>query len=336
MSMKIGILINPNAGHNSFEYIKSQIETALFRCQLDFFRPSFENYEHYLTEKLGTTKYDGLVVAGGDGTVNKFLNMIAKLHTYGYRIPTISIISTGTANDFASEMKIKNKIISSARSLLSGQEKRIDIVSVSSKHKTAYMLTSGGIGIASQTASTANHMKSKIKKMNLCNDSFFLNQLIGNLGKKALQKWGHHIYTLAFIHAANSWTSKNWKIKISLSQKEEFETHAPFILINNQSRVGHSFVPAPFTNNSDGTFNLWVSEMGHSIESYTNILDIRNGYVQSKNGLNKSFEIEHCKISSVSPDSSFNFFGDGEILLENINSAEISILKQFFPLAVNS
>ena len=62
------------------------------------------------------------VICGGDGTINYVVNsMFAK----GIA-PTLGIIPTGTANDFAAAIGMKRRMMAAARQIATGTERRVD------------------------------------------------------------------------------------------------------------------------------------------------------------------------------------------------------------------
>lgn len=67
--------------------IRSQIVTALFRCDLHFLVPqSISEMGVFLRSEI-VKKSDSLVVCGGDGTINACLQEIMPLNEEGVSIP---------------------------------------------------------------------------------------------------------------------------------------------------------------------------------------------------------------------------------------------------------
>ena len=335
--MKIGVVLNPHSGRIQVESLKTQIQEALYRCEIKYYLTEHkEQLESLLLPDLIHQKINTLLICGGDGTINLCLQTLMKLRESHIAIPEIAIIPSGTANDLASELKLNSNFKMAARSALSEKIKKIDVIEVQADNKKQYMLTNGGVGIAALTAEYANQFKTSLKKTNFCNDPSEIKQLLGQIGQKTLKQVGHHIYSMAFMYSIGSWCPKNWKIQIDMGNENQLITTSPYILINNQPRMGKSFEPAPHTRHNDGTFNLWISEMKKVRESFSNIMDIRKGILNTNHGLNKSFEIQNCTIQSLNPSRKINFFGDGEILFKDILTTNIKIHKQTLPLLMPS
>lgn len=335
MGMRIGIIINKFAGSDNKLRLQQKIAMALFRCELHFCIPeNFQELQSFIETKILKKQIDNLVICGGDGTVNTCLQHLMRLSVGGETLPSLTIVSSGTANDLASELGLKKEVETVVRAVLEDSVKKIDVIQIEANNKKMYMLTNGGIGIASMAADMANQIKTKLRKIHKGQNQSALKTTALRLGQFAVNKIGKHFYEAIFLKALQEWSKENWEIEIEIENQKKIITKSPFILINNQPQIGHSFVPAPYTSNNDGTYNLFISEMHSPIERLTNVMNIRKGLIFEKNGLNKSFEIKNCKFRSLNSKRGMIFFGDGEILHRNIFEANISILKQALSIAV--
>ncbi|MDR2650531.1 MAG: YegS/Rv2252/BmrU family lipid kinase [Clostridiales bacterium] len=99
---KVKLIYNPNAGDKGFKL-------SLDACVTAFQNAGYETHLFRMHTGLdletladGLNEYDMLAVSGGDGTVNQVLNVILPRDI---SIP-LAIIPSGTANDFASYLKI--------------------------------------------------------------------------------------------------------------------------------------------------------------------------------------------------------------------------------------
>ncbi|MBO7262740.1 MAG: YegS/Rv2252/BmrU family lipid kinase [Alistipes sp.] len=98
------------------------------------------------------------VTAGGDGTINYVVNM---MRAKGIN-PQLGIIPAGTANDFASAIGMRPKIMEAARQIAKGKERMVDCGVVNGR----YFVNVFGFGVLT----TASHFTSDKEK-----------QLIGKL-----------------------------------------------------------------------------------------------------------------------------------------------------------
>lgn len=118
------LFYNPASGH------------AVFKKKLDWMISSFQKRGllliPYRTQKAGNEAFcdvvreihpEGLVVAGGDGTVNEIINLM--MH---YRIDLpLAIIGCGTSNDFATYLKINRDMNAYFDRIEAGETRFIDL-----------------------------------------------------------------------------------------------------------------------------------------------------------------------------------------------------------------
>ena len=86
----------------------------------------FEN----LKEILESIKPQHILLAGGDGTINKYINWAIPNEI---EIP-LALIPTGTANDLALELGYKTHLSKNLEIILSGTAKQIDVAQVNDKY----------------------------------------------------------------------------------------------------------------------------------------------------------------------------------------------------------
>ena len=103
---KIKLIYNSSAGQSKFRYfldtiiekfMQNGIEVSMFRAG------NKTNLYEYLKDADKEDLY-GIVVAGGDGTVNRVVNVMMKNNI---KTP-LGIIPAGTSNDFARHIKMPN------------------------------------------------------------------------------------------------------------------------------------------------------------------------------------------------------------------------------------
>ncbi len=144
---KIKLLYNVGAGQNEFKYFLDAIvekfsennyEVSLFRmdkgCDL----------EGYL---LKAKDADGIVVAGGDGTINKVVNVMMKNRIM---VP-LGVIPAGTSNDFARHINMPPTFIKSIEKIIKGNIEPID-VGLANNHYFINVCSAGMCTNASQKA----------------------------------------------------------------------------------------------------------------------------------------------------------------------------------------
>lgn len=126
MSKKLLFIFNPLSG-------KAQIKNKLLDIVQVFVRGGY-SVEVYPTQKQAEaadiiynrcSEFDKIVVSGGDGTLNECINGLLKINIE--KRPVIGYIPTGTANDFASNLKISKNMVEAADTAINGNEFTCDI-----------------------------------------------------------------------------------------------------------------------------------------------------------------------------------------------------------------
>lgn len=97
--MKVAIIINGISRKKGFFYKK--ILPALQALNVEVFETQHAQHAVELAAAATQNKFDCLLAAGGDGTLNQVLNGILKNHETQNELPTLGVIPLGTGNDFA-------------------------------------------------------------------------------------------------------------------------------------------------------------------------------------------------------------------------------------------
>lgn len=129
---KIKLIYNSGAGQSKFKYFLDTIIEKFMDndCEVSVFRASQNtNLYEYL---IGCTKEDiyAIVVAGGDGTVNRVVNVMLK---NDIKIP-LGVIPAGTSNDFARHLKMPQNFSDCIDKILAGNIQPIDVGLVNDRY----------------------------------------------------------------------------------------------------------------------------------------------------------------------------------------------------------
>lgn len=150
------LIYNPTAGR---EGVRRHIATILETLE----QAGYETSTHATTGKGDATReaelaafrrYDLVVAAGGDGTVNEVVNGIADKP---YR-PTLGVLPLGTSNDFANAIGVPKNLNKAIQLLTNGVPKAIDIGRMNHR----YFINIGGGGILTELS---YEVPSKLKTM---------------------------------------------------------------------------------------------------------------------------------------------------------------------------
>lgn len=128
---KYRLIYNAGAGQNKFKPFIDDIVGTICDAghEVTVFRAS---KKVHVEDFIKTTPKDthGIIVAGGDGTLNRVVNAMMK---YNVNIP-IGIIPAGTSNDFATHLKIPTDFIKCTEMILQDRIENVDIGKVNDKY----------------------------------------------------------------------------------------------------------------------------------------------------------------------------------------------------------
>lgn len=117
--MKTLVLYNIQAGKGRIDHHVEDIEAVFRREGHDVRAKRIIFGENPL---LGAEDSDLVVICGGDGTINYVVNKMRELRLN----PTLGIIPSGTANDFAGALGMRRNKIKAARQIARGRERMVD------------------------------------------------------------------------------------------------------------------------------------------------------------------------------------------------------------------
>ena len=129
---RVKFIYNPSSGETT---VAAYLDTIIAIYQsygytLTMRRLDFNGEESDIITALKGVKYDHILIAGGDGTVNYIVNM---LMTNGIDTP-IALLPTGTANDFSSMLNIPSDIEKACHKILNGTFKDVDLGLVNNRY----------------------------------------------------------------------------------------------------------------------------------------------------------------------------------------------------------
>lgn len=175
----------------------------------------------HAAEEAVRNRFDLVVAAGGDGTINEVINGIAEKE---YR-PKVGIIPTGTTNDFARALHVPRDVIKATKIIAAGQSVAMDI----GKANETYFINIGGGG---RLTELTYDVPSRLKTM---------------LGQLA--------YYLKGIEMLPS--LKATKVKVEYDQGV-FEGEVMFFLLGLTNSIGGFEKIAPDAKLDDGKFSLII------------------------------------------------------------------------------
>ncbi len=224
-SLKILLIYNPNAGHSRSKKILSEVQRYFKERNIEIDTRLTERQVHgmEMVSKADFGSYDGVVAAGGDGTLFEVINGYYRNNSKK-RIP-IGVLPTGTGNSFSIDLGLGVAKWKEAIDLISlNKPRKVDVGCFKTNEKEYYYLNILGLGFVSDVGKTAIRFKS-----------------LGNLS-----------YTIGVIY--QTIFLKTHQLKIELDGKI-LERENVFVEISN-SRYTANFLMAPDAKIDDGYLDV--------------------------------------------------------------------------------
>lgn len=129
---KVKLVYNSNAGQSKFsqfldlvieKFMQNDLEVIIYRAG------DKDNLEEFLKDSDREELY-GIVVAGGDGTLNKVVTIMMK---YNIKTP-LGVIPAGTSNDFAKHINMPNSYLDSIDKILKNNVCGVDVGKANDKY----------------------------------------------------------------------------------------------------------------------------------------------------------------------------------------------------------
>lgn len=219
------MIFNPHAHAGRAARLRTQIRSALeVFARVDVLQTAAAGDALTMAADADLDAYDGLLAAGGDGTLFEVLNGLYHQQPE-QRIP-LGLIPVGTGNAFARDLGLMpgdwHKAVDIVRS---AQRKRVDVGRVETPEESYYFLNIIGAGLPVDAMITAEKLK-------------FV---------------GQSAYTLATFYHAMRLRSHRFMIEID---GERMEQESMFVEVSNTRYTGTSFLIAPAAELDDGQLDV--------------------------------------------------------------------------------
>ena len=158
--MRILLVHNPHAGHKRAKKLLPQVETLFTQKQIDFDLRLTDYPEHAveIVREINFAQYDGLVAAGGDGTLFEVVNGYFQ-NPSKKRIP-LGVLPTGTGNAFARDLDLDASRWPEAVEVIgTNKSKKVDVGRFRTHGQDYYYLNIMGLGFVADVTQTAHKLK---------------------------------------------------------------------------------------------------------------------------------------------------------------------------------
>ncbi len=227
--MKILLIYNKKTAHKISEKKLDQVLDLLQKANIDY-DIQFTKYSRHAIEIVAQAdfaNYDGIIAAGGDGTLFEIIN--GYFQNTSPRRPPIGIIPVGTGNAFARDIGFTKPDLKKAVAIIQNQKiRKIDVGQFTTKGKTCYYLNILGMGFVTDVTETALHFK-----------------IFGNFA-----------YTIGVFHRLLSLKSDKLYIEID-GENYEYDQH--MVEVSN-SRYTANYLMAPNASLDDGLLDLTIAK----------------------------------------------------------------------------
>lgn len=238
---KIRLIYNKSAGQNKGGEIISEVIGRLSEngFEVTAFRASRENSCEDFIANTPEDTY-GIVVAGGDGTINKAVNFMKK---HNINVP-LGIIPAGTSNDFALHLGVYGDIDKAVDRIIKGNVEGVDIGKVNDRYFV-------NILAAGMFSGTSHKTDKRLKEM-----------------------LGHASY---FITAAREpFEQKPFKIRIE-TEDGIVEEDVVVVMIFNGSSVGRINLFSDNSSVQDGLLDIVILRNGKMVETLKILNEFEDG-----------------------------------------------------------
>jgi diacylglycerol kinase (ATP) len=228
--LKLLIIFNPYAAYGRSAKKLTEIKSRLtgLGIQATFLATKHAGHGRELVASSHLADYDGLIAAGGDGTLFEVLNGLYE-HPKQHHIP-LGLLPIGTGNAFARELFSEPGNLTKAIELLHrGRTRKVDVGFFESTDISFYFLNIVSMGFAVDAGLTAKKIK------------FF----------------GKSSYTMATLWQVLRLKTVPMTIEIDA---EIIKRKNVFVTISNSRFTGTSFLIAPDAKIDDGQFDVIVLE----------------------------------------------------------------------------
>lgn len=293
------MIYNPNASngtaHRKLRAVRSQLDELSIP------------YDLVLTERAGhamslarenADRYDVLIAAGGDGTVNEVINgiMLARRTDVRPRVSALGLLCVGRGNDFAHAAGVPGTLREECEALKSGQRKRIDVGFVTGDGAPEGRYFGNGLGIGFDTIVS-------IEASKIAWAQGFVGYVIGA------------IKTIFFYYDPPELRLKT----------DNIDESRPLLQVSamNGRRMGGAFYMAPCADISDGLFDICIA----GAPSRREMLGLVAKFLRGTQKGARHIEFDRSsRLEVSSPDGKIVMHVDGETLCTAGRNVTVEII----------
>jgi len=158
--MKVLLVYNPFAGHGRAQKILPEVEAYFQEKGIQFDLRTTDYHEHgiQIVAEADLNHYDGVVAAGGDGTLYEVINGYYRNESQK-KIP-LGILPVGTGNAFARDLDLHDTHWKDAIDIIALQKlRKVDVGQFTTHGESHYFLNILGLGFVADVGEIAHKLK---------------------------------------------------------------------------------------------------------------------------------------------------------------------------------
>jgi diacylglycerol kinase (ATP) len=264
---KLFLIFNPHASFGRAKKLLPKI-IEVFKAkgfQLEVCLTEYPKHATEVIRDLNLSGYDGIVVAGGDGTLFEVVNGYMR-NKSEKRIP-IGVVPVGTGNAFVRDLDLRTNDYNEAINIIcSNKPQGTDVAEFVTNAETHYFINILGMGFITDVQKIAFKLK-------------FLGNLSYTLGV---------LYQIIFL--------KKYKFRLEMDDKV-LEGRNIFIEISN-TRYTSNFLMAPDASFDDGLLDITVLNPMPRLRMLRYFPSIFTGKHIHKRGID-TYKAKHIRISTL-------------------------------------
>lgn len=282
--MRVAIILNGLSGKKKHFY--SRVLPVIQQHAIaDVFETRSQTDAFEFSVKAVSEKYDLLIAAGGDGTINQVVNGMLSVNAPVEQLPMLSVLPVGSGNDFARTVNITLSTNDLQKRLTCLMPRLMDIGSVTfqknNKEEHVYFINVASAGMGPEVLNTMGAGKKR------------LGSAVAYYIAILTTFWSYRCIPVTIKTKAWQWNNK-----------------LRTLAIGNGKYFGHGLCIAPDAKPDDGIFSAFVC-------GGVSVLD----FVRYSNTLKKSRKVIHPKIEyktaeklELTSESPCRIEADGELL----------------------
>lgn len=299
---RVQVILNPYAGRGAAGKMRDQIAAALRGAGVPFDLTVTTRAGEAMTLAAQARQAGAeiVVAAGGDGTMNEVLNGVAQVTREGETIGTLAILPVGSGNDLADMLGFPRDVTQAAARIAAGCTRRIDIgkavLASPSRQVVRYFDNNMGLGFEAQVTIESYRI---------------------HWGASALRYLMAALRSLSRLHLP--YVELRWEAADGLMQERRLRSL--LVSIGNSARTGGVFYLTPDALLDDGLFDLGVvSEI-----SRARVLVLLPKALRGAHRNEPVIELTRCRRLWFHCAESVPAHLDGEVVMENVQDAEVEI-----------